>query len=150
MKAVVTFLAFMTIALSASAEDKPDKKLAMEYLEAAQFENIINASNEAYSSQLLTKIPAEKRKLFQKMMNETLGWAATKNQIAELVINVYSTEELKSYIAFSKTKAGRSYNEKGPDFSDKVSAVLARNLQKFVEQNLVPPGKPEEAQRAPK
>jgi hypothetical protein len=150
MKAVVTLLAFITITLSASAADKPNRKLAIEYLEAAQFENVIDASIEAYSRQLLTQLPAEERRPFQKMMNETLGWAATKNQIADLVIDVYTTEELKSYITFSNTKAGRSYNEKSADFSNKFSVVLSRNIQKFIENDLVRPAKQEEAQRVPK
>ncbi len=150
MKALVIFLACIAIALSASAADRPDKQLAFEYLEAAQYEKIISASIEGYNRQLSPQLPVEQRSQLQKMMNETLGWTATKNQLAELVTDVYTTEELKSFIAFSKTREGRSYNEKGADFSDKFSVLMARNMQKFVERNFAPPAKPAETQRVTK
>lgn len=150
MKSLVTFLAFLTIAVGASADEKPNRQLAIEYLEAAQFEQVINASTEAYSRQLLARFPANERAQLDKMITETVGWAATKNQIADLVINTYTTAELKSYIAFSKTAAGRSYNQKSVDFSDKFSVVLAHNMQRFIEQNLAAPANPEATPGAPK
>ena len=138
MKAVITFLALITIAFGTLAAEKPDKQLAMEYLEASQLEQAINASIDAYSRELLTRVPPESRARFEGVMQETMGWDATKSQIADLVVSMYTKDELKAYIAFSKTKLGRSFNEKTATFSDKMSALLATNIQRLLERNIVP------------
>ena len=51
MKAVTTFLLLVILSFGAHAADRPDRKLAIEYLKVSRFEQIINASLDTYSQQ---------------------------------------------------------------------------------------------------
>lgn len=137
MKTVVTFLISIAFAVNAYAAESADKKLAIEYLKVSQFEQIIDASIEAYSRQLLGNVPKDNRVFFEKMMRDTMGWEAIKDDLANLVIGTYSKGELKAYLGFAKTPLGATFNAKTVRFTDEFSVLLANNLQKFIKQ--VPP-----------
>lgn len=138
MKAVITFLVLIAFAASTCAAERPDKKLAIEYLKASLFEQIIEASIEAYSRQLFNDVPKEDRAFFEKMMRDTMGWEATKDDLANLVIGLYTKDELKAFLAFAKTRHGASFNAKSVRFSDEFSALLANNIQRFLQQCPLP------------
>lgn len=138
MKTVVTFLLSIVFAVNAYAAEPADKKLAMEYLKVSQFEQMIDATIEAYSRQLLGNVPKENRVFFEKMMRDTMGWEVIKDDLANLVISTYSKGELKAYLGFAKTPLGAAFNAKSVRFSDEMTVLVANNLQKFINQAPLP------------
>ena len=138
MKKIVIFLLSIAFALNAYAGEPADKKLAIEFLQVSQFEQVIEASIGAYSRQLLGSAPNENRIVFEKNMRDMMGWEATKDDLANLVIGLYSKGELEAYLAFVKTPLGASFNAKNVQFSDDFSVLLANNIQKFIQQVPVP------------
>ncbi len=141
MKIVVVFLISIAFVVNAYAAEPADKKLAIEYLQVSQFEQIIDASIEAYSRQLFGNVPKEDRVFFGKMMRDTMGWEAIKDDLANLVIATYSKGELKAYLAFVKTPLGATFNAKSVRFSDEMTLLVANNLQKFIKEVPLPPSK---------
>ena len=127
MRALITFMAFISIAMGACAGERADKKLAMEYLEIGHFEETINVSYEALVRQSLGQVPDEMRARVLSVYRETIGWNAIKGKLADVVAETYTTDELIAYIAFSKTKLGKSYNDKTPVFSDRFSEIIAKD-----------------------
>lgn len=142
MKTVVAFLISIAFAVNAYAAEPADKKLAIEYLKVSQFEQIIDASIEVYSRQLLGNVSKENRVFFEKMMRDTMGWEAIKDDLANLVIGTYSKSELKAYLAFARTPLGRTFNAKSVRFSDELTLLVANNLQKFIKEVPLPPPSP--------
>ena len=134
MKLRVTLLSLIALSASAVGSEPADKKLAMEYLEVSRFEQITDASIEAYSGQLFKNLPANERVSFEKIMRDTMGWAVVKQDLAILVTQMYTKDELKAFVTFAKSRHGASFNAKSVKFSDAYSALLARNLQRVMEQ----------------
>lgn len=63
-----------------------------------------------------------------------MGWDATKDQLAELVMKLYTREELEASIAFMKSPAGASYTAKNEEFSKQFTTLIANNMQSVVKQ----------------
>ena len=135
MKAVTTFLLLVILSLGAHAADRPDRKLAIEYLKVSRFEQIINTSLDTYSQQIFKNIPDADRAQLDKMMREVMDWDATKDQLADLVADIYTKAELKASIAFMKTPLGASATAKSDAFSTKFSTLLSQNLLKFIREH---------------
>ena len=139
MKTVTTFLLISLISFGVHASDKPDRKLALEYLKVSRYEQIANTSLDTYSQQLFKDLPDAERAQFDKMMQEVMGWEATKNQLADLVADVYTKAELKASIAFMKTPLGASVAAKNDVLSAKYSAFISQNLLKFIREHPIQP-----------
>lgn len=139
MKQIATLLVFFILSFGAHATDRANKKLAMEYLRLSRVEQIINASLDTYSQQIFKDIAEEDRIQIDKMMQEVIGWEATKDQLAELVVNVYTKAELRAAIAFMKTPLGASYTIKGDAFSAQFANMLSHNLVMFVRDHPIQP-----------
>jgi hypothetical protein len=105
----------------------------------ARYEQVINSSLDAYSQQMFKSLPDADRVQIDKMMREVMGWEVTKNQLADLVANVYTTAELKASIAFMKTPLGASATAKSDEFSTQFAALLSQNFLKFVREHPVQP-----------
>jgi len=139
MKTATTFLLLVMLSFVVNASDRPDRKLAIEYLKASRFEQIINSSLDTYSQQMFKSLPDTDRVQLDKMIREVVGWDATKDQLADIVGDVYTKAELKASIAFMKTPLGASATGKGDAFSVKFSSLLSQNLLKFVLEHPIPP-----------
>jgi hypothetical protein len=134
MKFIAILLSFLLTTTSVAADDS-HRKLAIEYLTLTKMEDILNASIKEYDDdQLFKNAPQEERKEFQTMLENSLGWDATKSQLTDLVVNLYTKEELKAYIAFIKTPVGKSYNDKNPEFSKRYTTLVSANFQRALKE----------------
>lgn len=131
MKVLVTFLTLAAFSLGAFAAEPPDKRLALEFLKVSQFEQVIETSIQAYGHHLPKDFPAESRADFEKVMRGLMGWEVIKDDLANIVIGLYTKEELKAFLAFAKTHHGASYNAKTIRFSNEFSTLLSSKLQKL-------------------
>jgi hypothetical protein len=139
MKAITAFLFLVILSFGAHAADRPDRKLAIEYLKVSRIEQIINSSLDTYSQQIFKNTPEADRAQLDKMMREVIGWEATKDQLADIVSDIYTKAELKASIAFMKTPLGASATAKGDAFSAQFAALLSQNLLKFIREHPVQP-----------
>jgi hypothetical protein len=132
----IMLIVFVSIILncSALAEDKVSKDLAMEYLKTSKIDDVINASIAQYEIQLFGKSSQEQKENFHNLMVNTVGWDATKDQLAELVIQIYTREEIEASIAFMKSPIGASATAKYEEFSKQFANMLSRNVQKAIFQ----------------
>jgi hypothetical protein len=135
VKIVAVLFACLMLSNNAFAGERPDKKLAIEYLEVSRFEQITNAMIDSYSRNLLMKFPQEEQQKLNKMLNDVLGWEGQKDQLAEIVIQVYTKRELQAAIAYMKSKLGASMTAKSEEFSNLYAAKIASNLQRFAQKH---------------
>lgn len=139
MKQIAAILIFMAFALhgivDASGEEISDKALAIEYLQASKLEQAINVSIDTYSLQLSEQLPEADKQQFKKSMQAVMGWDAIKDQLADLVVNLYSRDELKAAIAFENSRLGASIAAKNEQFSKQFAELLSQNMQKFAQMN---------------
>lgn len=132
MKYIVIFLSIF-ISTSLIAADNTDQQLALEYLTLIKMEDVINSSMKE-TEQLFKNVPQSEREKLHTVLENSIGWNATKSQLIELVVNLYTKEELTAYISFIKTPAGKSYNDKNPEFSKRYSAFLSENTQRALKE----------------
>ena len=139
MKRIAAILVFMTFTLSgignAIGQERTNRELALEYLKMSKFEQTVNASIDAYSLQLSEHLPEADKLQFKKSMQEVMGWDAIKDQLADLVVNLYTREELEAAIAFEKSRLGASINAKNGQFAKQFAALLSQNMQRFAQNN---------------
>ena len=57
MKTVTTFLLLVILSFNAQASNRPDGKLAIDYLKVSWFEQIINTPLDTYSQQMFKNLP---------------------------------------------------------------------------------------------
>lgn len=133
MKYAAIFLSFL-IASPLMAADNPERQLALQYLTLTNMEGVINASINEYDEQLFKNAPQSERTKLRTMLESSIGWNATKNQLADLVANLYTKEELKAYISFIKTPAGKSFNDKNSEFSKRYTTFASENLQRLLKE----------------
>jgi len=141
MKRIAAILVFMTFTLSgignAIGQERTSRELALEYLKMSKFEQTVNASIDAYSLQLSEHLPEADKLQFKKSMQEVMGWDAIKDQLADLVVNLYTREELEAAIAFEKSRLGASINAKNGQFAKQFAALLSQNMQRLAQNNNV-------------
>jgi hypothetical protein len=130
--AILMFMAFISSGIgNAIAKERTNKELALEYLQLSKFEQTINASIDAYSLQL----PDADKQQFKKYMREVMGWDAIKDQLSDLVVNLYTREELNAAIAFEKSRLGASITAKNELFAKQFADLLSQNMQRFAKNN---------------
>lgn len=120
---------------NAIGEEGPDKALAIEYLQVSNLEQAIKTANDTYSLQLYGDMPDAERLQLKKSMQEAMGWEAIKDQLADLVVKLYTREELLAAIAFEKSHVGASINAKNEQFSKQFAELLSQNMQRLVQKN---------------
>lgn len=128
MRRFFVIVAFLGAALPALAQ-AGDKDRAIEYLKLSRVDEAIAETIETYEAQLLPNVPAEDQANLRRLMQETLGWDAIKDRLAEIVMNVYSPQELDASIAFMKSPLGASATAKSGEFSRQFAGLLAANFQ---------------------
>lgn len=147
MKRIAAILMFMAFSLNgfgngignAIGEERSDKVLAIEYLQVSKFEQGINAAIDTYSLQLYGNMPEAERPQLKKFMQDVMGWDAVKDQLADLVVKLYTREELKAAIAFEKSRLGASIAAKNEQFSRQFAELLSQNMQRFAQKNSLTP-----------
>jgi hypothetical protein len=123
---VLSLLAF-SVASHAAAPDM--RALAIQYLQVSRVDEILAETIRAQEAAFMPNVPDDARLKFHQILVDAVGWDATKDQLAEIVIDTYTADELQAYIAFMKTPAGASATAKSGAFSAKFSAVVAANFQ---------------------
>jgi hypothetical protein len=136
MKRVSSLLVIFLISCNAFGADNVERRLAIEYLRLARYEQIINSTIDSYSQQLFKEMSGEDRVKFKKVLTDTMGWESTKHQLAELVIKIYTRDELNAAIAFMKSRLGASMTAKGDRFAALMTVEISNNLQKFMQDHL--------------
>ena len=128
----LSFLLFSLFSLLLSAgvvaDDKVSKDLALEYLELSKIEQVINTS----ISHMESRMFPDGNKKFHAMMEQAIGWDATKDQLVNLVVSIYTKEEIESSIAYMKSPIGASATEKSEEFSQQFSLLISKNMQEFI------------------
>ena len=143
MKKVAVILMSLVFSLhcigNATAEVLPDKALAIEYLQVSKFEQAVDTAIHTYSLRLSGNMPEEERAQFKKFMQDVMGWNAIKDRLAELVVRLYTREELEAAIAFDKSPLGASITAKNELFSRQFAELLSQNMQHFARHNTPQP-----------
>jgi hypothetical protein len=116
MKRLITAFIICLISSNIYAAEVIDKELAIEYLKLSKTDEIINASIQQYETQLFANVKPEDKATLRKMMEDSMGWDAVKDQLVDVVINVYTKEEIVAYIEFMKSPLGASATAKRGEF----------------------------------
>lgn len=132
MKLMTATLCLCVLCSGALASDKPDRKLALEYLQAARMEQTMNSSIDAMVSSMYPNANEKEKGEFRAIIEQTVGWEASKEQLLAITTEVYTKQELKAAITFMKSKAGASMTAKNETFSKLYAEQMAANLQKFI------------------
>jgi hypothetical protein len=128
MRRFFVTMAFLGAVLPALAQ-AGDKDRAIEYLKLSRVDEAIAETIKAYEAQLLPNVPADDQANLRRLMQETIGWDAIKDRLAEIVVNVYTPQELDASIAFMKSPLGASATAKSGEFSRQFAGLLAANFQ---------------------
>jgi hypothetical protein len=132
MKKFTLMLLLAVTSFNTYAEEKVDKKLAIEYLTISRYEEVVNASIKQYEVQLFSAAKPEDKAKIHEMLEGALGWEATKDQLANIVMNLYTKNEIEASIAFMKSPAGASATAKSEEFSIQFTNAVSANLQKVL------------------
>ena len=138
MKKLITAFIIALVSSNVYAAEVIDKNLAIEYLKLSKTDEIINASIQEYETQLFANAKPEDKATLRKMMEDSMGWEAVKDQLVEVVINVYTKEEIVAYIEFMKSPLGASATAKSGEFSKQFTMAVSTNLQKVLAQCCAP------------
>ena len=129
IKATLVALALLYSANS-FAQTTASRDLAVEYLKLSRYEEVINASIEEYKQQLVDpKASPEAKEKFAAFLESSMGWAAVREPLTDIVLKTYTRDELKASIAFMKSPAGASATAKSGAFATSFSALLSDKLK---------------------
>ena len=116
-----------------------DKALAIQYLQLSKFEQSINTAIDTYSFQLSGHLsghlPGTERPQLKRYMQAVFGWDAIRDQLADLVVKLYTRDELRATIAFEQSRLGSSITAKNEQFAKQFAARLSQNMQRFAQNN---------------
>jgi hypothetical protein len=119
----------------AAGEVTSDKALAIQYLQISKFEQATNTAIDTYSLQLSGHISETERPKLKHYMQAVFGWDAIKDQLADLVVKLYTREELQAAIAFEQSRLGSSITAKNEQFSKQFAVLLSQSMQRFAQNN---------------
>ncbi len=135
LKTIAAIAVLGTLSSISSASEDTERALAVKYLQVSRTEEILNSSIQEYETSMVKgDATPEQRAKVHELLESTMGWKAVEGQLADLVMQTYTKDELKASIAFMNTPAGASFTAKGGDFSKGFSAILAGNLQRAIKQ----------------
>jgi len=135
MRKISVMLVLFMLSQNGFCEEIPDKALAIEYLRVSRLEQALNISIDTYSLQLSKNMPDEEKPQIKKFMQEVMGWDAIKDQLADLVVNLYTKDELNASIEFEKSPLGKSISDKNEQFSKQFAELLSQNMRQFAQKN---------------
>lgn len=130
---ILTFLV-LSIALSLNAHggQQSKERLAHEYLRISKVEDTINASLQTYAHRLMQNGSPQDRQALAQIMQQAMGWEVIKDDVAAIVMDIYTTEELEASINFMKSPVGASVTAKNEVFSQAFSRLVAENMQRVI------------------
>lgn len=131
------FKLFLTIALAifsiGAHAAQADQALALRYLEASKFEEILNTSiAEQQTGWIADAVSAKEREQLGRLFESVMGWNANKDRLAALVIQMYTREEIEAYLAYLGTPAGASMAAKSAEFTRLWTSVVNENFKKVL------------------
>jgi hypothetical protein len=143
MRMIAASLMFMAYSLNAfgdgigdaAGEVTSDKALAIQYLQISKFEQAINTAIDTYSLQLSGHISETERPQLKHYMHAVFGWDAIKDQLADLVVKLYTREELQAAITFEQSRLGSSITAKNEQFAKQFAELLSQSMQRFAQGN---------------
>ncbi len=139
MARIAAIILLMGFSAFCAGEELSDKALALEYLHVSKFEQAVDTAIDTYSLRLSGNMPDEEKIKFKKFMQDVMGWNAVKDQVAELVVRLYTREELQAAITFDKSPLGASITSKNELFSKQYAELLSHNMHQFAMQNTPQP-----------
>lgn len=139
MTRIVVILMLLSVSQSSFGEQVSDKELAIEYLQVSRFEQAVDTAVDTYSLRLSGTMPEEERIKYKQFMQDVMGWNAIKERLADLVVRLYTREELHAAIAFHKSPVGISIASKNEQFSKQFAELLSYNMHHFARKNTLQP-----------
>jgi hypothetical protein len=143
MRMIAASLMFMVYSLNsfgnsiggAAGEVISDKALAIQYLQISKFEQAINTAIDTYSLQLSGHLSGTERPQLKQYMQAVFGWDAIKDQLADIVVKLYTREELQAAITFEQSRLGSSITAKNEQFAKQFAALLSQSMQRFAQND---------------
>jgi len=139
MRRLAAIVILTAISFGAVGDERPDKKLAMEYLQVSHTKETIDATLATYRQQMGSQFPLEMRAKLDSLMQATMGWDAVKDDLATRVTSTYTAGELQAAIAFMRTPLGASFTSKNEEFSAHFAEIISRRMREFLQQALPEP-----------
>lgn len=130
MYKLLFLLMSLLLSINAVADERVTTDLAIEYLELAKIEQVIDTT----INQTETQLFPDGDKGFNDMMVKAMGWDATKDQLVDLITNLYTKEEIEASISFMKSPIGASATAKSEEFSKQFAILISTNMQKIMEK----------------
>ncbi|MFO7734707.1 MAG: DUF2059 domain-containing protein [bacterium] len=114
------------------SKQSEDTRLAVKLLKVTNTdENIKEATQKMLDAQSAQNpMFKEYRHVLEKFYDKYLNWDAIKNDIAQIYVEAFTTEELKGLIKFYKTSLGKKVAEKLPELTQKGYRMSLENVQK--------------------
>jgi hypothetical protein len=137
----ITFIFVALLALSSLSFAGTKEDLAKEVLKATEInklsENVVSQVLQMQAAQLkLITIPAdrlaEEKALHDKIrikLTDTVNWEKLEAEYGKFLVEVYSEEELKALLNFSKSKVGQSIIKKEPVILGKIMVMMQARIQ---------------------
>lgn len=129
MKKFTVAICFGLCAVCAFAE--PSEKLVENYLHATMAKESVDAQVSGFAKQYATAATPEQMVEINRYLSSVMGWDVLRPQYIKIIQEIYTTEEINASLAFTGSKLGRSISKKNILFSEKVSALMAKNAQVF-------------------
>ncbi len=133
-KITVLFIVFLiSVPLFADkSKQGEDTRLAVKLLKVTNTDKNIKESLQKMLDAQSAQNPMfkEYRHVLEKFYDKYLNWDAIKNDLAQIYVEAFTTEELKGLIKFYKTPLGKKVAEKLPELTQKGYRMSLENVQK--------------------
>lgn len=129
MKKFTAAIYFLFSATSAFAG--PSDKLVENYLRATMAKESVDAQVSGFAKQYATASTPEQMVEINRYLSSVMGWGVVRPQYIKIIQETYTTEEINASLAFTESKLGKSISRKNIIFSEKVSALMAKNALAF-------------------
>ena len=81
-----------------------------------------------FDEKMLKNMPPKEREEIRNLMIQTMGWNVVKDDLANLVMNIYTKEEISASIKFMRTPVGASAMAKSGEFSKQYAELLSAKM----------------------
>jgi hypothetical protein len=132
MKRVFISAMLLLSAMVASARP-PTTEQVEQYLAISRTQEAVQAQADGFSKQYATTATPKQMEQINRYLDSVLGWKAVKEEYTHLVQEIYTEEEIKAALAFTKSSMGQSIARKNQVFSSKASALVAKRVQAFAQ-----------------
>jgi hypothetical protein len=77
---------------------------------------------------------AESRQAMIDLMQKAMSWDGVKDDYIAIYADLFSEDDLRAYVAFFRSPAGRKYVETTPELTKRTMEVGAKRMQAIVPQ----------------